>query len=94
MVLLPNKIGFFQTCDGRPELKIGGDGNLEHMQKCIGEILDEENDQSINETMADTNKNNDTLLTKMSEPVSDDLGKFILENLFLFLYFLFINIKI
>jgi len=65
----------FQKCDGRPELNIGGDGDLEQMQKCLGEILDEENEQnSINTKMADTDINSDTSLANSSELVFDDLG--------------------
>lgn len=51
------------------------------MQKCLGEILDEENDdqqQTINQIMADKNTNSsDTPLSKMPESINDDLGKFI-----------------
>lgn len=66
----------FQKFDGRPELNIGGDGDLEQMQKCLGEILDEENERKpMNQTMADSDINSDAPLTNSSELVSDDLGK-------------------
>lgn len=69
----------FQINDGRPELKIGGNGDLEQMQKCLGEILDEENEQQlINQTMAD--KENNDISTKISEPHSDDLGKYVWDH--------------
>lgn len=50
------------------------------MQKCLGEILDEENDQqqTISRIMADRNTSSgDTLVSKMLEPINDDLGKYI-----------------
>jgi len=57
-------------------LNIGGDGDLEQMQKCLGEILDEENERiTMNEIMADSDINNDAPLTNSLEFVSDDLGK-------------------
>jgi hypothetical protein len=56
-------------------LKIGGDGDLEHMQKCLGELLDEENEhQYISNTMADKDISSNALLTKTLETVSDDIG--------------------
>jgi hypothetical protein len=59
-------------------LNIGGDGDLEHMQKCLGELLDEENErQSIKTIMADKDIKSYIPLTKISDPVSDDLGKYI-----------------
>lgn len=57
------------------------------MQKCLGEILDEENDQqqTINQNMADKNtKSGDTPLSKISEPIND-LGKYIWDNVFVYL---------
>lgn len=51
------------------------------MQKCLGEILDEENDQqqTVSRTMADKNTSSgDTLLPKMLTPINDDLGKYII----------------
>lgn len=46
------------------------------MQKCLGEILDEENDHKpINKIMADININSDIPSAKILEPVSDDLGE-------------------
>lgn len=47
---------------------------MEHMQKCLGEILDEEN-EPVNKVMAEKDVNNDITLTKISEPTSEDLGK-------------------
>lgn len=59
-------------------MNIGGDGDLEHMQKCLGELLDEENErQSIKIIMDDKEIKSDTPLTQMSDPVSDDQGKYI-----------------
>jgi len=59
-------------------LNIGGDGNLEHMQKCLGELLDEENErESIKTIMSDKDIKSDAPLTKISESLSDDLGKYI-----------------
>lgn len=78
-------VWYFQKCDGKPELKIGGDGNFEHMQKCIDEILDEENEQQpIKETMTNLNINSE-ILTQISESVSDDLGKLMSSILFIYL---------
>lgn len=65
----------FQTYDTRPELKIGGDGDLEHMQKCLGELLDEENENLLISTaMADNDNNSDTP-TKNLVLASGDIGK-------------------
>jgi len=48
------------------------------MQKCLGELLDEDNErQTIKKIMADKDIKSDTPLTKISEPISDDLGKYI-----------------
>lgn len=48
------------------------------MQKCLGELLDEENErQSIKTNMADKEIKSDSPLTKIAESVSDDLGKYI-----------------
>jgi len=59
-------------------LNIGGDGDLEHMQKCLGELLDEENEcQSINTVMANEDIKSNISFTKISDPVTDDLGKYI-----------------
>lgn len=49
------------------------------MQKCLGEILNEENDQqqTINQIMANKDSNSgDSPLSKTSEPIND-LGKYI-----------------
>lgn len=46
------------------------------MQKCLGEILDEENDHKpMNKIMADNVINSDIPSAKILEPVSNDLGK-------------------
>lgn len=67
---------FFQKFDGRPELNIGGDGDLEQMQKCLGEIFDEENERKpMNETMENSDINSDVPLTNSLELISDDLGE-------------------
>lgn len=67
-------------------MKIGGDGDLEHMQKCLGELLDEENEnQSISNTMADKDIGSDAPLTKAVESVSDDLGKLMYYSFFLYI---------
>lgn len=59
-------------------MNIGGDGDLEHMQKCLGELLDEENEcQSINTVMANEDIKSNISFTKISDPVTDDLGKYI-----------------
>ncbi|KAL4091109.1 hypothetical protein QTP88_025849 [Uroleucon formosanum] len=72
-IIPPNTLN---KCDGKPELNIGGDGNLEHMQKCLGELLDEENErESIKTIMSDKDIKSDTPLTKISESLSDDLGQ-------------------
>lgn len=77
-------------------MNIGGDGNLEHMQKCLGELLDEENErQSIKTTMADKDIKSDSPLTKISEPISDDQGKFIwnyVKHLYFILHKRFLNL--
>lgn len=53
------------------------------MQKCIDEILDEENEQQpIKETMTNLNINSE-ILTQISESVSDDLGKLMSSILFI-----------
>lgn len=73
----------FQTCDPKPELKIGGDGDLEHMQKCLGELLDEENENlPVSTAMADNDNNSDSP-TKGLGPVSGDIGKDI-SNIYFF----------
>lgn len=70
-------------------MKIGGDGDLEHMQKCLGELLDEENEhRSISNTMADKNISSDAPLAKAVEPVSNDLGKLIYYSFFIYLQML------
>lgn len=67
-------------------MKIGGNGDLEHMQKCLGELLDEENENlPVTTTMADIDNNSDKPLTKVSGPVSSDLGKTL--NIWSFFYF-------
>jgi len=64
-------------------LNIGGDGDLEHMQKCLGELLDEENEcQSLNTVMADEDIKSNISFKKISDPVTDDLGKYILNHVY------------
>lgn len=52
------------------------------MQKCLGEILNEENEsQPINVIMANKDINSDTTqLTKILDPVSNDLSKYICNH--------------
>lgn len=64
-------------------MNIGGDGDLEHMQKCLGELLDEENEcQSLNTVMADEDIKSNISFKKISDPVTDDLGKYILNHVY------------
>lgn len=70
-------------------MKIGGDGDPEHMQKCLGELLDEENENLlVTTTMADIENNSDTPFTKVPGPVSDDQGKSNRNNLYFFFFLL------
>ncbi|XP_050520900.1 rab GTPase-activating protein 1-like isoform X2 [Daktulosphaira vitifoliae] len=61
--------------DGRPQLSISGSGGLDHLQKCIDEILDEEKEQSsINKNMTDKNESYIAQLPKIPEDILDNLG--------------------
>lgn len=66
------------------------------MQKCLGEILNEENDsRPINETMANKEANSNTIpLTKFLEPVSNDISKCICGHLLILYTYLFMNIQV
>lgn len=67
-------------------MNIGGDGDLEQMQKCLGEILDEESGQKpINETMTDLDSNSDVPLTDSAQLSSNDLGNCVRVNFFFLL---------
>jgi len=58
------------------------------MQKCLGEILNEENEyQPINKVMADKDVKNDNRLINTPEPISDDIGKYLLKIIFMFNYY-------
>lgn len=68
------------------------------MQKCLGELLDEDNErQTIKKIMADKDIKSDTPLTKISEPISDDLGKYIwnhVKHLYFILLKIFLNLDL